>query len=152
MYDSSGRSLQHDPTFTYLRMFPPRSMTRSGLSFLRKNVRCHTAFRSGARAIETTEHTCASRMTPRRSSTHKSLSTRLPSSSGSRQLVKQIRPLEEVMAVMVVVVGGKSSKNWQNTHSFYVLQSLRGAYGSLRTIVDRVQKAYGLDRLYRAVQ
>jgi len=42
-------------------------------------------------------NTCASRITPRRSSIHRSFPIKLPSSCGSKQLVKQTRPLAEVM-------------------------------------------------------
>lgn len=64
---------------THLRMFPPRSTILAGRSFLRKKVFCE------------------SRMTPRRSSTQRSFSMSAPSSWGSKQFVKQIRPLEDVM-------------------------------------------------------
>lgn len=48
------------------------------------------------------KHTWASKTTPLRSSIHKSFWTRLPSSRGSKQFVKQIKLFGEVMVVALL--------------------------------------------------
>ena len=83
----------------YLKILPPRSITFSGLSCLRKKVFCEPSPFGQYLRQRLITHTCESKTTPLRSSNHKSFSTRSPSSRGSKQLVKHINPLGEVMAV-----------------------------------------------------
>lgn len=80
-------------------MFPPRSIMRAGRSRRRKKVRYDRI--SQQHRTRYRGHTCASRITPRRSSIQRSCSTKLPSSWGSKQLVKQIRPFEGSIVLVV---------------------------------------------------